>query len=101
MVESTHSRFDGIIGWLTYAGVKAREEKKIDARTIEAVALKASSVVAREFKNFLQLYKSERYSIVMRSLARGSSTWADLKRAVESKEGVTIIPAEITKLLNN
>lgn len=101
MIESIHSRFDGIIGWLTYAGVKAREEKKINQRIMEAVAVKASKVVAREFKNFLQLYKSERYRIIMRNLARGSSTWADLKRAVESKAGVTIVPSEITKLLYN
>jgi AAA+ ATPase superfamily predicted ATPase len=101
MLESVHLRFDGIIGWLTYCGLKAMEEKKLDRKIIDEAAEKATRLVALEFKNFLGLYKSKRYSVVMKNLARGNNTWADLKRAVESKEGVTIGQGEITKLLSN
>ena len=101
MLESVHLRFDGIIGWLTYCGLKAMEKKKLDKKIIDEAAEKATRLVALEFKNFLRLYKSNRYSVVMRNLAKGNTTWADLKRAVESREGVTIGQGEITKLLSN
>ena len=101
MLESVHLRFDGIIGWLTYCGFKAREEKKLDKKIIEETARVASKLAALEFKNFLKLYKSERYRTVMKSLARGSSAWSELKRSVESREGMTIGNGEITKLLSN
>ncbi|MDG6906733.1 MAG: ATP-binding protein [Nitrososphaerota archaeon] len=100
-LESVHQRFDGIIGWLTYCGFKAMEKKKLDGRIIEESSAKATKLAALEFKNFLKLYKSERYSLVMKSLARGSSAWAELKRGVESREGMTIGQSEITKLLTN
>ncbi|MDG6907478.1 MAG: ATP-binding protein [Nitrososphaerota archaeon] len=101
MLQSVHLRFDGIIGWLTYCGFKAMEAKKLDARIIDEAAKKAMKLVALEFKNFLKLYKSKRYRIVMNLLARGRAPWADLRRAVESREGVTIGQGEITKLLSN
>jgi uncharacterized protein len=101
MLDAVHLRFDGIIGWLTYCGVKAIENKGLDRKIIDDAARKAARLVALEFKNFLKLYKSNRYSVLMKNLARGNSTWADLKRAVESREGVTIGQGEITKLLSN
>ena len=100
-LESVHLRFDGIIGWLTYCGFMAREEKKLDKAIIEETARKAAKLAALEFRNFVRLHKSERYGVVMKSLARGSITWAELKRVVESKEGVTIGQGEITRLLTN
>lgn len=101
MFQSVQLRFDGIIGWLTYCGFKAMEAKKLDGKIIDDVAKKAMKLVALEFKNFLKLYKSMRYRIVMKGLARGGAPWADLRRAVESKEGVRIGQGEITKLLSN
>lgn len=100
MVESICHRFDGIIGWLTYAGFKAREVKSIDEETLDDVARKASGLAAAEFKNFLNLYRSERYSIVMKHLARGGATWSEIKKTVEVREGVTVGQGNITKLLS-
>jgi AAA+ ATPase superfamily predicted ATPase len=101
MLENVHLRFDGIVGWLTYCGLKAMEKKKLDRKIIDEAAEKATRLVALEFKNFIRLHKSNRYSVVMRNLAKGNTTWADLKRAVESREGVRIGQGEITKLLSN
>ncbi len=101
LLQSVHIRFDGIIGWLTYCGLKAMEAKKLDRRIIDETAKKAMKLAALEFRNFLALYKSKRYSLVMKNLARGSSSWADLKRTVEASEGVKIGQGEITKLLSN
>jgi AAA+ ATPase superfamily predicted ATPase len=101
MIESTYRRFDGIIGWLTYLGFEARQKKKLERRTIDSVARKASKMVAEEFENFKNLHKSQRYNVIMKTLARGPAMWAELKRAIEIREGVTIGQGEITKLLSN
>lgn len=100
MLERIHQRFDGIIGWLTYAGFKAREERRIDAKVLEETAKKASKVVAGEFKNFTNLHSSGRYRIIVKHLARGESTWTEIKSVVEVKEGVSISQGNITKLLS-
>ncbi len=100
ILEKIHQRFDGIIGWLTYAGFKAKEVRRIDGKVLEETAKKASKVVAGEFKNFTNLYSSERYRIIVKHLARGKSTWTETKSAVEVKEGVSISQGNITKLLS-
>lgn len=101
MIESASRRFDGVIGWLTYCGFEASQVKKLDNKIIDEVAKKASRMVSKEFKNFKNLHKSSRYSVIMRSLARGASSWAELRKAIEAREGVTIGQGEITKLLSN
>lgn len=101
LLRNVHTRFDGVIGWLTYCGFKSMEAKKLDARIIEDTAKKAMKLAALEFKRFLKVYKSKRYRLLMKDLARGGSSWADLKRVVEASEGVTISHSEITKLLSN
>lgn len=100
MLERIHERFDGIVGWLTYAGFKAREARKIDGKVLEETAKKASRIVAGEFKNFRGLHNSERYRIIVKHLARGKSSWTEIKSAVEVKEGVSIGQGNITKLLS-
>lgn len=100
LLEGIHQRFDGIIGWLTYAGFKAREAKRIDGKVLEETAKKASKLVAREFKNFMNLYNSNRYRIIIKHLARGKSTWNEVKNAVEVKEGVSISHSNVTELLS-
>jgi len=100
MLERIYQRFDGIIGWLTYAGFKAREAKRIDEKTLNDAARKASGIVAAEFKNFLNLYRSDRYSIIIRHLARGRTTWSEIKRGLEVSEGARIGQGNITKLLS-
>lgn len=101
LVQRTVSRFDGIIGWLTYCGFEAREAGRLDEKIIETTAKKASRLVATEFKNFKSVHKSNRYSIVLRSLASGANEWAVIRRALEAREGVSITQGEITKLLSN
>jgi uncharacterized protein len=102
MIENACLRFDGIIGWLTYCGFEAREDNKLEKKTIDRVARQASKMVASEFKNFESLHKSPRYRVILRGLAKGrDSTWAELRRAVETREGITIGQGEITKLLVN
>jgi hypothetical protein len=101
LLEEVYRRFDGIIGWLTYIGFRASLDGKLDRRTIEEAAGKASEMVGEEFRNFLTLYKSKRYSVLMRALARRGLTWAELKRTLEAEEGMTIGQGEITKLLSN
>ncbi len=101
MLEKVSQRFDGVIGWLTYCGFKAREEKELGERTVEEAARLARRMVAAEFRSFLGLYRSDRYEAIMKSLAGGSRTWAQLKKAVEAEEGMAIGQSEITKLLSN
>ncbi len=100
ILEKIHERFDGIIGWLTYVGFKARESRKIDSKILDETARKASSIVAGELKNFMNLHSSERYRIIVKHLASGKSTWTEIKSAVELKEGVSIGQGNITKLLS-
>lgn len=98
-LEAIHDRFDGIIGWLTYAGFKAREKRKLNDKILQEAARKACRIVSSEFRNFLNLYSSDRYKIIVRHLADRRSSWSEVKKAVELEEGVTISQGNITKLL--
>ncbi len=100
MLERIYQRFDGIIGWLTYAGFKAREAKRIDEKILNDAARKASRILAAEFKNFLNLYRSDRYSMIIRHLARGRATWSETKRVLEVSEGARIGQGNVTKLIS-
>jgi AAA+ ATPase superfamily predicted ATPase len=101
VLEDIHDRFDGIIGWLTYVGFKAREAKKIDAKVLVDATKKSCAIVADEFGNFTKLYGSDRYSTIMKHLARErKSSWSKIKEDLEAKAGVGISNSNVTKLLS-
>ena len=81
-------------------GFEAREAKSIDEKTLDDAAPKASGIVAAAFKGFLNLYRSERYRMVVKRLSKGKATWSEMKRAIEIDEGVGIGQGSITKLLS-
>ncbi|MGB9002721.1 MAG: ATP-binding protein [Nitrosotalea sp.] len=100
-LQDIHERFDGIIGWLTFVGFKAREVKKIDEKILDETTKKSCAIVADEFGNFSKLYGSDRYVTIMKHLARErKSSWSKIKENLEAKAGVSISNSNVTKLLS-
>lgn len=100
-LKDIHERFDGIIGWLTYVGFKARETKRIDGKVLADTSKKSCAIVADEFGNFIKLYGSGRYVVIMKHLARErKSSWSKIKEQLEAKAGVSISNSNVTKLLS-
>ena len=90
-------KLDGIIGWLTYLGWYASSTGTF---SIDVVLEKASRQAVEELMGFLKVSRSERrYRIILKSLAEGPLRWGEVKRILESREGMEVDGKNLTVLL--
>jgi len=103
LLEEAVRRLDGIIGWLTYLGARARERGSLDSEVLEETIRKGSRLAAKEFENFLATHPAEgRYRLLAkRGSQPGGATWSELKRTLEAKEGKKIPNRRVTELIGN
>jgi len=103
LLEEAVRRLDGIIGWLTYLGARARERGSLDSEVLEETIRKGSRLAAKEFENFLATHPAEgRYRLLAkRGSQPGGATWSELKRTLEAKEGKKIPNRRVTELIEN
>lgn len=96
-------RLNGIIGWLTYVGAVARRERRLDSSVVEAALDEGAKLTAEELEHFLSYRAAarKRYLVIMRRLATGHRSWAELKRTVEAEEGRSVPPESFSSLLQN
>lgn len=102
-VNEILEQLNGIIGWLTYVGVVARRERRLDSSVVAAALNEAARLTTEELTHFLSYRAAARprYLVLLRRLAGGPRTWAELKRVVEAEEGRSIPPESFTSLLQN
>ncbi|MEM1608228.1 MAG: ATP-binding protein [Ignisphaera sp.] len=99
LVEAVE-RLDGIIGWLSYLGLKA-VGRGVHKAVIEEVVEEASKIVANEFCKFVEAMGSKRYVEIVKAIDREGATWSQIKRYLEIKLGTKIYDSELARLLKN
>ena len=102
-ISTIVEKLDGIIGWLTYAGVVSRRLKRYDEDVLAEAARLGSELAASEFTNFLSLrpQAKSRYVQIMRSMIEGPRQWSEIKRFLENSGGHTIPDFTFNQLLSN
>ena len=96
-------RLDGIIGWLNLFGLASVERGIPNDEAIDYAAKVGKSISRKEFNNFLKDKETarKRYEAIVRFIAsRSSSSWSDIKKNLEAKEGRRVPDSRLAELLN-
>ncbi|ADM28614.1 ATPase [Ignisphaera aggregans DSM 17230] len=101
IVESAVDMLGGIIGWLSYLGLKAVERGVLNEDIIKEVLNDASRIVLNEFCRFVEVMGSERYVYILRAVAAEGATWSEIKNFLEIRLGTKIYDSELSRLLRN
>lgn len=94
--------FDGIPGWLTFAG-----NAYLNMRKIEEVKERAISIAKRELEHLIEEKSNvsqitgRRYKNTLRCLARGKNTWSSLLQCLQEEEGSTISSSVFDNIITN
>lgn len=85
VIDSIVDKFNGIVGWLTYAGHTISSEDVPYDNVIEYLLNKASNIVMEEIRR-LGAY-SRKYLIILRSVANGIARWSQIYNYLQSLTG--------------
>lgn len=94
--------FDGIPGWLVFAG-----NQYLNKRRIEEVKELAINVAMRELQNFIDgkgrtsQITGTRYKNALRCIAMGSDSWSKLLNCLQNEEGSTISSSVLDNIITN
>lgn len=90
VIEEAVNVFDGIVGWLVYFG-RAYADGVRDLRRIKEAAVRLAAEELRKL--------SVREKLVLKAMAEGARTWAQVRNYVEERTGVTIPKATLTRII--
>lgn len=97
ILEEIHNQFDGIPGWLVFAGLHYINGK--DLKKIKEIAI---NIALDEINNLLKRTPAKRrYKIVMRCIAKGMDSWSKVKSCLEEEERSTISSSVLSNILEN
>ena len=90
VIEDAIDYFDGIIGWLAFFG-----RKYVDGlRNLKELKETAVNLALEELNKL-----NTREKLVLKAVALGSRSWAEVRRYIEEKEGITLPKATLTRLI--
>ena len=96
-LEKAVDELDGIVGWLTFFGLKVAERRKFSEETIEEVLDIAATLEKKEIE---ALPKSQK--LVLSALSRlDNPRWSDIKRMSDSFAGRKLNDAEVNRALKS
>jgi AAA+ ATPase superfamily predicted ATPase len=96
-LERAVNELDGIVGWLTFFGLKVAERRKFSEETIEEVLNIAATLEKKEIE---ALPKSQK--LVLSALSRlDNPRWSDIKRMSDSFAGRKLNDAEVNRALKS
>jgi len=96
-LERAVNELDGIVGWLTFFGLKVAERRKFSEKTIEEVLDIAATLEKKEIE---ALPKSQK--LVLSALSRlDNPRWSDIKRMSDSFAGRKLNDAEVNRALKS
>ena len=101
IIEEIVNFFDGIPGWLTFAGNLYSQVKDI-----EKVKEIAVNVALEELKNLLESKRKvseqlgKRYLHVLKCLAEEKNSWSKLRDCISEKEGSTVSSSVLSNIIN-
>ncbi|BBE42798.1 AAA family ATPase [Conexivisphaera calida] len=87
VVERGVELFDGIPGWLVYYGMAV-----VEGRDMDEILESAVSLAEAEMEKL-----SDREKQVVKAIARGARSWAEVRRAVEESSGAVIPKSALTR----
>lgn len=96
ILEKAVDIFDGIPGWLTFFGHKYIN----GVRDINVIKEMAIDIALQELKSIVY-ERSNRYGIVLKSIAEGMNSWSKLKRYIEEKEGISLSSSSLLNIIKN
>ncbi len=96
VLELIVGEFDGIPGWLAFAG----NEYARGNRDLTRIKELAVNVALGELRNLIE-GRGRRYAIALRGLAEGCNTWGSLKRYIEEREGTAISSSALYNIIKN
>jgi AAA+ ATPase superfamily predicted ATPase len=98
-INDTITQLDGLIGWLTYYGYLRRNHGHKEALAV--LINDAQSIVRAELDEFLRCVKGnkKRYIQILKIVATGPKSWAEIKKGVELYERKTISSGRINDYL--
>ncbi len=99
-IEEAVEKLDGVIGWLSYLGLKV-VSRGVSRTIIDDVVEEASKIVANEFCKFVDAMGSKRYVEIIRAINREGATWSEIRRYLEIRLGTKIYDSELARLLRN
>jgi len=100
-LDEAAERLGGVVGWLSYLGLRVLSKREASPSIIEGVVEEASKIARSEFCNFVSAVGSKRYVEVLRALSGGGATWSQIKRYLEVRLGTRIYDSGLTRLLKN
>jgi len=90
VIEDAVDYFDGIIGWLAFFG-----RRYVDGlRNLKDLKETAVNLALEELNKL-----NTREKLVLKAVALGSRSWAEVRRYIEEKEGITLPKATLTRLI--
>ena len=96
-LEKAVDELDGIVGWLTFFGLKVAERRRFSEKTIEEVLDIAATLERKEIE---ALPKSQK--LVLSALSRlDNPRWSDIKRMSDSFAGRKLNDAEVNRALKS
>jgi AAA+ ATPase superfamily predicted ATPase len=100
-LEAAAERLGGIVGWLSYLGLRALSKGEASPSIVNEVVEEASKMAASEFCNFVNAMGSRRYVEILKALGDEGATWSQVKRYLEVRCGARIYDSELARLLKN
>ncbi|BCU68145.1 hypothetical protein HS7_15820 [Sulfolobales archaeon HS-7] len=94
--------FDGIPGWLTFAGNKYVEGKQIrEVKEMAVLLAKQELVNLIEEKRRVSTLTASRYKNALKCLAKGENSWSRLQSCIEMEENSTISSSVIDNIIRS
>ena len=101
IIEEIASFFDGIPGWLTFAGnlySRTKELEKVKEIAINVALQELNNLIESKRKVSEQLGK--RYLYALKCIAGGKNSWSKLRDCISEKEGSTISSSVLSNIIN-
>lgn len=99
-LELAVEKLDGIIGWLSFLGLRALS-KGLSKSVMSEVVEEASRMALTEFCNFVDVMGTKRYVEILKAVGSEGATWSQIKRYLEVRLGTRIYDSELSRLLKN
>lgn len=100
-IELAVEQLGGILGWLIKFGLKCVERGSITAENLDEIRKEGAKLAKEEYDKFIATRKAtERYDVIMKTLAAQPSTWDSIKTQLTLETKKTIYNKNLSDLLS-
>ncbi|AWR94004.1 AAA family ATPase [Acidianus brierleyi] len=97
IINSIVNEFDGIPGWLVFAGLQYFNKRDFNEIKETAISIALNEIEKLTGKS----PASRRYKTVMKCIAKGNESWSKVKECLELEEKSTISSSILSNILGN